>query len=64
VKLIRIIKSKLTMKRLGHNFTGRASGAAVFDYVDCYGVYWLAYDNHWFFRVKKKHQQPPKEQGS
>lgn len=56
MKLIRIIKSKLTMERLSHNFTDTVSGEAVFDYVDCYGVYWLANYNHWFFRVKKKYQ--------
>jgi hypothetical protein len=44
------------MERLSHNFTDTVSGEAVFDYVDCYGVYWLANYNHWFFRVKKKYQ--------
>lgn len=56
MKLIKTIKSKLTMKRLDCNFVDTVSGEEVFNYVDCYGVYWLANYNHWFFRVEKKHQ--------
>lgn len=47
--------SRLTMKRIGYNFTDKVSGRGVYDYVDKYGQEYMA--NYPFFvfgfRVKK-----------
>ena len=45
------IRSWLSMKRGHVLFVDIVSGKEVFDYVDCYGQYWMANYSHWFFRV-------------
>ena len=53
--MIKTIISRLTMKRIGYNFTDSVSGEGVYDYEDKYGEKYMA--NYpffpWSFRVKK-----------
>ena len=51
-KLVKTIKSKLTMKRGSCLFVDTVSGSEVFEYTDCYGQRWMAGFFHWGFRVK------------
>lgn len=49
------IISRLNMRRVGYNFTDKVSGEGVYDYIDKYGVKYMAsYPFYpWSFRVKK-----------
>ena len=51
-KLIRTLKSNLTMKRGQCLFVDSVDGSEVFEYYDCYGQRWLANYCHWFSRVE------------
>lgn len=50
--MIRAIISRLTMKKISHQFTDQVNGKAVYLFEDCYGVSWLAHSKFELFRVR------------
>ena len=49
--MIKVLKSRRTMKQTGEYFIDVVTGGIVFYWVDCYGERWMA-ERKWGFRVK------------